>query len=443
MVHLNKRFACLLALGTSMIASDAIAQGRVNPRPPAGANAQAPRENVLVGYIEQAYGVPKQQAQERVQIQGEIATLLQNPAFSQDPNFAGVVVQNEPVYQVFLLYDDNDAKSELLKLVPPTMRKYVKIRKTRFNKTGRASGERGIQQALNAANIKAVVDYDKRADTFTIQAPGARADAIKALLPADYQDAFTLDTAPFPEPEQNTTGATSGYGAYGGYNLVPGCTLAFPVTYTYGGVANRQGMVTVGHCFEPSDPQKYLDWGNGVRTNFVSAVWRATKDDYDLAFLDTTNMDTGYWLNYDNPVTSTGGFRNQVGGFATPQGWLRTKNFIRSSATWIGMNVCKQGATTALTCAEVTSTSYPYTYYGNGRFVRVSNSKQSELSNPGDSGGPWFTSTVVSQTDEVSAVGIHLTGGGSGTSAYAYYMPIERIFSAPSGPTNVKLFTTP
>jgi hypothetical protein len=40
---------------------------------------------------------------------------------------------------------------------------------------------------------------------------------------------------------------------------------------------------------------------------------------------------------------SSGGYANQVGGFASPQGWLRAKKFIRSTASWIGMNVCKQG----------------------------------------------------------------------------------------------------
>jgi hypothetical protein len=431
------------ASALAVSAASASAQPRVNPRPPADAEAPPPGANVLVGYIQQAYGVSKRQAEERVQIQGEIAALLENPAFSRDENFAGVVVENEPVYQVFLLYDDNDAKSELLKLVPPTLRKYVKIRKTRFSKSGRRSGEQTIQRALKAANVSAVVDYDQRGDVFVIQAPGADAGTIRGLLPAEYQDTFRLDTSPFPQPEQYTTG-TAGRAAYAGYVLNPSCTLAFAVTYTYGGVAGRQGILSAGHCFEPADPDKSLDWADGARTVFVNPVWRLSQNSIDVAFLETTNMTTGYWINYDNPPTSTGGYANQVGGFATPQGWLRAKNFIRSTASWVGMSVCKQGRMTALTCGEVTSTSYPYTYFGDGRFVRVSNSRQQELSAPGDSGGPWFTSTVVSTSTDVSVLGIHITGAGVGTTAYALYMPIERVFALPAGgPTDIKLFLTP
>jgi hypothetical protein len=91
----------------------------------------------------------------------------------------------------------------------------------------------------------------------------------------------------------------------------------------------------------------------------------------------------------------------------------------------------------------VTSLSYPYTYFGDGRFVRVSNSKQPQLRQAGDSGGPWFTSTVVSTSTDVSALGIHITGAGSGTTAYALYMAIERLFALPAGgPTDVRLFLT-
>jgi hypothetical protein len=105
--------ACVVAAAS---ATSVAAQPKVNPRPPGNA-APPPGENVLVGYIQQAYGVSRRQAEERVQIQGEIAALLENPAFAADESFAGVVVENEPVYQIFLLYDDNDAKSEL---PPPT-----------------------------------------------------------------------------------------------------------------------------------------------------------------------------------------------------------------------------------------------------------------------------------------------------------------------------------
>lgn len=442
-MSVSRIFATASALAALSAAADVWAQPRVNPGPPANNQAPPPGENVLVGYIQKAYGVSKRQAEERVQIQGEIAALLENPAFSRDENFAGVVVENEPVYQVFLLYDDNDAKSELLKLVPPTLRKYVKIRKTRFSKGGRRNGEQAIQRALKAADVKAVVDYDQRGDVFVIQAPGSDSATIRGLLPAEYQDAFRLDTSRFPEPEQNTTGA-AGRAAYAGYVLNPSCTLAFAVTYTYGGVAGRQGILSAGHCFEPTDPDKSLDWADGGKTVFVNPVWRLSQNSIDVAFLDTTGMTTGYWINYDNPATSSGGYSNQVGGFSTPQGWLRAKNFIRSTASWVGMNVCKQGRTTALTCGEVTSTSYPYTYFGDGRYVRVSYTKQQQLSAPGDSGGPWFTSTVVSTSTDVSVLGIHVTGDGSGSSGYALYMPIDRVFALPAGgPTDVKLFLTP
>ncbi|MGL5839382.1 MAG: hypothetical protein ACRCY3_12860 [Sphingorhabdus sp.] len=440
----SREFRLLAAVCLSAsIAQIPLAAQTINPPPPSEGATVGPTINPLVGYIEKAYNIPRSKAEERVRIQGEITSLLENPAFIQDPDFDGVVVQNEPVYQVFLLFSDNSAKNDLLKLVPPTLRQYVKIRKTKLNRGQRQKAESDIAAALKGAGIEAVVVYDKRDDRFTIQAPGATQEQVRSAIPAAFANEFNLDTSPFPKPQQATTGSTSGRPANAGYSLVEGCTLAFPVTYTFGGTANRQGILSVGHCFTPTDPDRSLSWGDGTKTVFQNPVWTLSRDSVDVAFLDTTGMTTGYWLFYDNPAISRGGFPNQVGGYETPQGWLKTKNFIRQSASWVGMNVCKQGYSTALTCGEVTHLNYPYTYFGNGTFVRVSNSKQSRLSAPGDSGGPWFTSTVVGSTTEVSALGLHITGDGTGATGYSLYMPIDRVFSLSGGPSNVRLFTTP
>ncbi len=388
----------------------------------------------MVDYLQQRYRISRTEAQERIDIQGEIAELLQNPAFSNDLDFAGIVVQDEPVYRVYLTYYDNSAKNELLKLVPPKMRRYVQIKQRKLNLRQVERGIEEIRASLASAGIEAVVSYKEGTEKFVVQAPGSSAGTVQAAVPRSYANDVEFDANPFPEPEQTfTTGSTSSnYYANAGYDI--GCTMGFPITYTYGGRSNRQGALTAGHCFDPGDPPRVLSHPDGTTTTFQSAVYRRSQNDIDFAIIDTTGMTTNYWLYFWN--------RQGVGGFPS-NSWLRTKNFIRKSSSWIGMNVCKQGQTTGLTCGKVVDLDFPYSYFGGGTFVQVSNSQQADLSAGGDSGGPWFTSVSSNAQDEVSAVGLHVTGTGSGTTAWAIYMPIDKTFAVPNGPTNVKLFTTP
>ena len=431
---MNNRVSITALLATAMAFAGYAQAQPSQPLPPPPPNEPVLKANPMVAYLQERHKISRAEAQERVDIQGEIAALLENPAFFDDPDFAGVVVQDEPVYRIYLTYYDNSAKSELLRLVPPKMRRYVQIKQRKLNKGQVERGIAAIETSLAGENIVSVVSYQEGTEQFIVQAPGSSESAVMAASPQQYRRDIVFEDFAFPEPEQSyTTGSTSsGYYANAGYNI--GCTMAFPITYTYGGVSNRQGALTAGHCFDPDDPDRILSHPDGTQTVFKDAVFRRAQNDLDFAIIDTTGMTTNYWIYFWN--------KQGVGGFPNSS-WLRTKNFIRKSASWIGMNVCKQGQKTGLTCGKVVDLDYPYSVFGGGNFVKVSNTLQSDLSDNGDSGGPWFTSVSSRYEDEVSALGLHVTGAGTGSSQWALYMPIDKTFSVPNGPTNVRLFTTP
>jgi hypothetical protein len=54
--------------------------------------------------------------------------------------------------------------------------------------------------------------------------------------------------------------------------------------------------------------------------------------------------------------------------------------------------VCKNGKTTGYTCGNISSTTYSPSYVTNAAatFIRVHESSNGNLSEGGDSGGPWF-----------------------------------------------------
>ena len=89
-----------------------------------------------------------------------------------------------------------------------------------------------------------------------------------------------------------------------------------------------------------------------------------------------------------------------------------------------GMIVCKSGNTTGITCGEITNGNL--TYDGVAGWIQVSKTQQSVISQPGDSGGPWFLYPGTSST--ITGVGIHTAGDSvSGPTGIAVYMPIDYI----------------
>lgn len=84
----------------------------------------------------------------------------------------------------------------------------------------------------------------------------------------------------------------------------------------------------------------------------------------------------------------------------------------------VGGYVCKYGAATGYTCGHISSKWFApswVTSVDSTFIVVVNDAGYPNLSDPGDSGGPWFNSTT--------AYGVHV--GGSGSSAV--YMAINYV----------------
>lgn len=396
--------------------------------------------NPLVTYQMGRFKASRGQAEERVAIQGDILQVLENPAFRDDPAFAGIAVQNEPVYRIYLTYFDNDSKAELLKLIPPRMRQYLKIRKAKFDKMGRQGALAQLNAALGSAGVEYVAFFRETDEKFHVHTPSpANVARLQSLVPQALAADVEILQRELPR-EQQTSGQKSFY-VLAGHMLNPGCTLGFPITYTYAGVAGRKGILTAGHCAD--DGVRTINWNDGTKTSFDRAIWSINTGNYDYAIYDLTGINTDYRIFYRNNVTY-GGYTNVVPQFPA-SGTLNTKNFIRGSSSWEGMNVCKHGTFTGLTCGQISSLSYPWRGVNSGTsFIYVDQSQQQNLSTSGDSGGPWFTWTNPSTSVDVSALGVHVAGSGAGYGGSGIYMPIERLFDAQSGgPSNIKLVTTP
>lgn len=148
-----------------------------------------------------------------------------------------------------------------------------------------------------------------------------------------------------------------------------GCTSGFSVLHRASGAT---GILTAGHC---DDTLTYL----GVQLPFWN---QRVAGAYDIQFNAAGTHTVRNWIY-------AGGANRTITGKMT---WGQQA---------VGNFVCKQGRTTGYTCGYIVDKNY--TYQGASTWIRVHRDGVN-LSEGGDSGGPWFTANT--------AYGVHAAGVG-------------------------------
>ncbi len=182
------------------------------------------------------------------------------------------------------------------------------------------------------------------------------------------------------------------------------CTGAFVVHETNSSVT---GLLTAGHC--PNNDTSYNGLDGTVATlTFQSEAYTASND--VQWYTTSTTNEPIFYASASVQRTLTG---------------RRTQ-----ASTPIGTNVCRYGATSGYSCGNVEFTDYQPPYSCNGAtctktYIAVTSpgTNNTLACGGGDSGGPWFISTV--------AVGVHSggasTGSGVGQCLVAIYTSTDRI----------------
>ncbi len=163
---------------------------------------------------------------------------------------------------------------------------------------------------------------------------------------------------------------------YGGLTI-SGCTSGFTVRTS----AGTRGISTAGHCSNSQSLSGYALTLRGERYT----------GSYDIQWHNASGH------TFPNTIKVSSSTRSITG--------TRT----RANQT-VGSQVCKQGRTTGYTCGTIATTSYCAS--GACTWVRV-NGGSVNLSEGGDSGGPWFSGNT--------AYGSHTYGMGNDSA----YMPID------------------
>jgi hypothetical protein len=394
---------------------------------PTPAPAQGAFTNPSVTHLVQTYGINKAEAQMRIDLQAEILALSERLNADNDPAYGDIFIKHEPVFKIVISFADKSDRKPFLESLDPKLRRYVQLRTA---KKSRSVFNRELEE-LNAAvrnmTIPFTSHYDLETERFVVTvADAAAADRVRAALPAARKIETVVEVGILPKREALPTGVQAGDRLHGGKPVfeVQGdaryyCSLGYAVNLTHEGVA-KKGILTAGHCVNTM----YVDYGGRYVTLSGPLIDKPHNDPLDGGDGISDKFDYQIWDATGLTVDNTIWYKdiNSIPEFADT-GTLRMTAITGFMNQKVGMVVCKSGHTTGITCGEIVNGNK--TWDGVAGWIEVSKTKQRDISDFGDSGGPWFLYPGTSTT--ITGVGIHAAGGGIGSTSTAIYMPIDYI----------------
>lgn len=327
------------------------------------------------------YGVDVGEAVRRLELQRQIGDLDAALTAEEAGSFAGLWIQHQPAFRVVVQFTDRGAEERLKsRLATGPLADVVETRRVRFSlddlqKRQESSGERarGAGIAFNSdINV-----LENRVELYVVEPEKlqARLAAAGARLP----EGVLVKRVPQLAQSEALVGGTP----------LSTCTGGFTVRNNATG---ELGISAAAHCGNTQYAQGYL------------LPFRAEDNntDQDVQWHSACDI-----LEVTNEVNSGIGLRSIIG------------TMTRTNQT-IGSMVCKYGMTTGRTCGTISSKTFDLGANHNATFIRVNNYPDGNLSEGGDSGGPWFL--------EDRAYGSHVGAPGDDPND-SIYMAINYISS--------------
>lgn len=383
--------------------------------------------NPAVTYLMQRHGLSKDEATMRIDLQGQIVALSERLNTSGDVNYADMYIQHDPVFKIVVMFADRSDRKAFLDTLDPGLRRYVQLKQAKRSRALSDAELDTLNAAVVAVGVPFTSEYDLETERFVVTVADQAALAkVRAAIPPKLRSETTVEQGLIPQTEAVPSNVRAGDAAYGGnpvYSTTTSfdyyCSMGFAVNYTAGGVA-KKGMLTAGHCPDTM----YLDYAGRKVTLSGPFIDKADRDQsadadgltdkYDYQIFDMTGITVGPTIRYVD--------KNSIPEFPASGSLTLTgiTSFMNQKA---GMVVCKSGHSTGITCGKIVNGNKSRD--GVAGWIEVSQTNQADISEPGDSGGPWFLYPGSSST--ITGVGIHSAGAGTGASSIAVYMPIDYI----------------
>ncbi|WP_394751711.1 S1 family peptidase [Crenothrix sp.] len=349
-------------------------------------------------------GISIEEAKQRFKLTDKIGNLEEKLSREESDTFAGLWLEHKPKLRLVAQFAGG-TKKDISTYMPEELMAISEVRAAKVSLAGlKKMRTKAITSFTNAGNIPIESDInvkENRVDLFVTNQFRMRGADILKKRNLQFPKNVKLITVSAPSIRQ-----ASFYGGLPLYQALPpicantpsdpsckaNCTTGFSVINTLG----IRGITTAGHC---TDARKY----SGIVFPYKAG---SITGPYDIQWHTTP----GYTPTNIIKVSNAGEIRIIIA--AKP-----------SSAQLIGELVCKYGVSTGYTCGYITTKTFIPANH-TATFIRVDSSPPlsgypvKNLSNSGDSGGPWFREGI--------AYGSHV-GQPPDDGNDAYYMPINYV----------------
>lgn len=396
----------------------------------APSHAQGVGANPSVTHLMQSYNLSKDDAQMRIDLQGEIIALSERLNTENDPAYADLFILHEPTFKIVIMFADKSDRKPFLESLDPKLRRFIQLKTAKRSRGAVQRDLDALAASLTAPGTVFTSKYDLPNEKFIVTVE-TEADAAKVagILPATQKVETEIVVAPLPKIQAIPAGVQAGDSIRGGQpvwqNIVANdvwCSLGYAVNYTSAGIV-KKGYLTAGHCYDTMYANingHYVTLSGPVidkpnQSGGIPGEADGVADKYDFQIWEVTGLTVDNSISYVN--------KNSIPEFPS-SGTLKLTSITSFLNQKSGMIVCKSGHTTGITCGEITNgNAYRDGVYG---WIEVSKTKQTRISDGGDSGGPWFLYPGSSNT--ITGVGIHTAGNSVvGPTGIAQYMPIDYI----------------
>lgn len=378
------------------------------------------------GYLEQRFGLSKQEARSRMERQDQAETFAVTLAEKYPTAFLGLEIQHEPQYRIVISMGSDEFDAAIRQKIPAELRSFVQLRKSRFMRSEVESARQQIISALAGMRYSLAFDYTR--DRFVITASEDVQGEIRAKIPAVLRAFTEYRIGDVASPAQSNASSSdslyAGWSHYGSGGTADYCTFAFTARDS----AGTQSLLTAEHCQDTVSEVRRNEENSGKVITFAqqsSTSYRRYSYDsslrrtYDFRLIPAPVVTSGAWLWFINPRTNT--YEKSTTDQTQPQGWRKdtityTNNYpnlptsgylaiiasLSSGTTTgvynpghpVGAVRCKTGRTSGTTCGLITNSSY-YGAYNTDNIlidgmVEVGQSSQQVIAAEGDSGGPIF-----------------------------------------------------
>lgn len=406
------------------------------PAPPAPTPENITKSNAAgVDYLVRAYGISKQDAEERLAVQDELSEKTQEIAAQFGDRFGGIYIEQQAPFRVVVLVKGEDGATipQSLRL-PSRLQRYISTQGSQRSQAETTAIVERLATIFRGAGNRTIVSFDPKAQKFVVTAPDSRiVQAITRLIPPDLLKDVTTRTGLLPKDSQ--AGYVSGDYTYGGWTLygpteAPNCTSGYVVRMS----DSRFGVTTAAHC-SSVNPKLYV---NGHYVTLASAAITQNSARYDFKVHPTGNLDVSGYVAYTNNQQIRGtSITNSVAGYSSG-GYFGVQDGLYRVAHNIGSVMCKQGQRSGLSCGQIIETNASYTTndgVARAGMVSLGRSSQRVIGFSGDSGGPVFTPPAADGTVKPAGLVSSATQVNETTpcdtaarsDCLLYYMPIERL----------------